>query len=814
MASSSALTTVQKLYIAYYGRAADGAGQQYWADQLDLASGSLVGIVDAFANAPEAQALYGSGTTPTERIAVLYQNILGRAPDPAGLDYYAGEVNSGRLSLGNAALAILDGVQGDDVPLADHRLIVANSFTAQVSPAPLSYDGDAAAAIARTFLKQVTGEPATVAQANDQLAAWLNTIGVASKQGDKFAPLIANGLLTNTAIVSTTLTEDNLDAAIAALLSDTTPPVAMLVVAGGEALTVQLEAIGNAAGNDESPQLTAVGADGALAVTWQGIDAQGDGSIFVQSFNADGSPTGRAPVQLRGSELANTGNFGPQIQAFGSTGASVVAWTGFKSTTSTDTAIFVQGFHADGTTAGYPLVQLEAPEYPNGIDGAPQITALPSGGFMVSWEGTGTGLYDRVFLQAFNADGNRASDTPTELPAIDRPSGHDEQHQLAALGASGNLAVVWQGSDVMVNGAGYDSIYAQVLNASGQPLRQPAVLLNGSGLPDGSDLFPRIAAVGSGGAFVVTWYGYESAGDASIFVQMFNADGSTTGHPTVRLEAIGKTNGDDYEPQITAIGSNGEFVVTWWGEDNDGELGDGSIFVQKFNADGTTTGQTPVQLEAIGRTNGDDRSPQIAAVGTQGEFVVTWYGRDDILGDESIFVQKFNANGTTTGQTPVQLEAVGESQGDDYQPQIAAVGSQGEFAVTWHGQDSEGDLSVFVQKFTADGRPLGRSVDLDGSASLTVRSTEPGMAYLVNTRVAVGTVADITGAADALWNAVTVATADTDTALSAAGLEAGSYQLYTADGAGNLSAAAIATVQVTGTVNPLQNSEAFSIPGQ
>ena len=213
MPSANALTTIQKLYIAYYGRAADAAGQLYWAELMDQADGSLDGIIDAFANAQEAQALYGSGTTVTERITVLYQNILGRAPDADGLAYWAGEVAAGRLSLGNTALAILEGVQpgSSDAPLANNRLAVAKSFTEQVSSAPNSYGGDAAAAIARTFLKQVTGDAATVTQANSQLPAYLNTVGVASKQPDKFAPLINNGLLTNTAIVRTDLTEANLD---------------------------------------------------------------------------------------------------------------------------------------------------------------------------------------------------------------------------------------------------------------------------------------------------------------------------------------------------------------------------------------------------------------------------------------------------------------------------------------------------------------------------------------------------------------------------------------------------------------------------
>lgn len=249
MPSANALTTIQKLYIAYYGRAADAAGQNYWANEMDNAGGSLNGIIDAFATAPEAQALYGSGTTVNERITVLYQNILGRAPEADGLDYWAGEVAAGRLSLGNAALSILNGVppNSTDAALVNNRLAVANTFTAQVNDQ--NYGGDAAAAIARTFLKQVTGDTATLSQANSQLPAYLNTMGVATRQPDKFAPLIANGLLTNTAIVRTDLTDDNLDA-ILSTASAPKAPWTLLMTSGTYANSKILISDGTEAGTD------------------------------------------------------------------------------------------------------------------------------------------------------------------------------------------------------------------------------------------------------------------------------------------------------------------------------------------------------------------------------------------------------------------------------------------------------------------------------------------------------------------------------------------------------------------------------------
>jgi hypothetical protein len=216
---------------------------------------------------------------------------------------------------------------------------------------------------------------------------------------------------------------------------------------------------------------------------------------------------------------------------------------------------------------------------------------------------------------------------------------------------------------------------------------------------NGHDYAPQVTAVGSNGEYVVTWHGADSYGDNSIFVQKFNADGSITNQTPVQLEAIGYAFGDDNSPQVVAVGSNGEFVVAWQGRDSGNDY---SIFVQKFNANGTITSQTPVQLEAIGRTNDHDLAPQVAALGSNGEYVVTWSGVDS-TGDYSIFVQKFNANGTITNQTPVQLEAISKTNGSDESPQVAAVGSSGEYVITWTGVDSAGDYSIFVQKFNANG---------------------------------------------------------------------------------------------------------------
>ena len=87
------------------------------------------------------------------------------------------------------------------------------------------------------------------------------------------------------------------------------------------------------------------------------------------------------------------------------------------------------------------------------------------------------------------------------------------------------------------------------------------------------------------------------------------------------------------------------------------------------------------------------------------------------------------------------------------------------------------------------------------SENAAVTSSEVGIAYLVNNAInngiTVTNLASITGAADSSWNSVAITTANTSTSLAATGLTPGTYRLYTADAAGNLSAVSTNSVTVT-----------------
>ncbi|MDP2613881.1 cadherin repeat domain-containing protein, partial [Oceanobacter sp. 2_MG-2023] len=331
-------------------------------------------------------------------------------------------------------------------------------------------------------------------------------------------------------------------------------------------------------------------------------------------------------------------------------------------------------------------VQLEALGNTSNSDYAPQITAVGSdGAYVVAWYGYSGSGYS-IFVQAFNADGS-LNGTTVQLEA---PGNANHSSQITEVGSDGAYVVTWYGRD----SDGDYSVFVQAFKADGS-VNGATIQLEALGNTTGHDYDPQITAVGTDGDYVVTWYGRDSDDDDSIFVQAFNADGSLSS-AAVQLEALGETTSGDYLPQITAVGTDGAYVVTWQGYDSDGDF---SIFVQAFDVDGSFNGDM-VQLEAPGHTTGADYFPQITAVGTDGAYVVTWQGVSG--GDRSIFVQAFKADGSFNG-TMVQLEALGNTAGQDRNPQITAVGTDGDYVVTWYGEDSDGDYSIFVQAFNANG---------------------------------------------------------------------------------------------------------------
>jgi len=125
-------TELQELYIAYFGRAADPTGLDYWTEKGTSAS--------AFAATqhaqPEFKDVYGSLSTEAQ-VNQIYKNLFDRAADEDGLLYWTQQINLGNLELADIAVDLIwaaknnSGSASDKTALAN-RTEAAIAYTAEV----------------------------------------------------------------------------------------------------------------------------------------------------------------------------------------------------------------------------------------------------------------------------------------------------------------------------------------------------------------------------------------------------------------------------------------------------------------------------------------------------------------------------------------------------------------------------------------------------------------------------------------------------------------------------------------------------------
>ncbi len=131
LASSAEATTdvlpIVCLYEGFFDRAPDPGGFNFWVNQLRSGDLTLNQIAVDFAAAPEFAQRYGAEVTPTEFVTALYADVLGRAPDPAGLAFWVGQLAT--LNPTTEAAVALDFTQSPEY-LGDSTLPIDNWLAA------------------------------------------------------------------------------------------------------------------------------------------------------------------------------------------------------------------------------------------------------------------------------------------------------------------------------------------------------------------------------------------------------------------------------------------------------------------------------------------------------------------------------------------------------------------------------------------------------------------------------------------------------------------------------------------------------------
>ena len=123
--------TFVEIYIAYFDRAPDAVGLYFWGTVLAKGQLTLEQIADDFFTQPETQATYPDLSNNTLFAQEVYQNVLGRDFDAAGLNFWVGALDGGFVTKSQFILELLDGVDAPAQPGDSAETIAQRALDAQ-----------------------------------------------------------------------------------------------------------------------------------------------------------------------------------------------------------------------------------------------------------------------------------------------------------------------------------------------------------------------------------------------------------------------------------------------------------------------------------------------------------------------------------------------------------------------------------------------------------------------------------------------------------------------------------------------------------
>ncbi|GGC16863.1 hypothetical protein GCM10011363_36670 [Marivita lacus] len=110
--SAEEIETFVELYIAYFNRAPDAEGLNFWGSAF--ANGfSLEEIATLFLDQDETRDTYPDTLSTIEFVTQVYGNVLGRTPDQGGLEFWAGALDDGFVTRDEFILQALRGAKVD-----------------------------------------------------------------------------------------------------------------------------------------------------------------------------------------------------------------------------------------------------------------------------------------------------------------------------------------------------------------------------------------------------------------------------------------------------------------------------------------------------------------------------------------------------------------------------------------------------------------------------------------------------------------------------------------------------------------------------
>lgn len=116
--------SIYRLYGAMFDRTPDEAGIGYWIKMVDNGI-RIASVANGFVNSTEFTDLYGVNSSNTTFLTALYNNVLHRAPDNAGLQFWMESMDKG-ISRADALIGFSD--SAENIELMSHIIPVGISY--------------------------------------------------------------------------------------------------------------------------------------------------------------------------------------------------------------------------------------------------------------------------------------------------------------------------------------------------------------------------------------------------------------------------------------------------------------------------------------------------------------------------------------------------------------------------------------------------------------------------------------------------------------------------------------------------------------
>lgn len=355
------------------------------------------------------------------------------------------------------------------------------------------------------------------------------------------------------------------------------------------------------------------------------------------------------------------------------------------------------------------------------------------------------GLVLTSFLVLLSTRGMATSDLwsdPVRLTHVgpDLNRNYDAREASSAHNSNRNeILLVWEGTDNVPGVAADEAeIYGQRINPQtntpiGSKFRISFTGTAGDARYDARN--PDVAYNAITNEYLVVWYADDNKsgvveGEFEIYGQRIDGDTGNLLGTAFRISDMGPTGNRSYDaidPAVAWNSVNNNYLVVWRGEDGTAgtPVGEFEIYAQLLD------GNNPAQQLGVndrrisdmgpdGSTNFDAYSPELTYNATNNEFLVVWYGDDNINGRVSgefeIYAQRLDgATGAEVGANDFPVSQTGPD-GDIRRaaqyPDVAWNADTNEYLVVWSADETAGlpvgnEFEIYAQRLKADGTAVG-----------------------------------------------------------------------------------------------------------